>query len=163
MNLKLRNWKSVLKWIYPLAGMGLLLASNQARADQVIADDLIVQGSLCVGLDCVNNESFGSDTIRLKENNLRIKFDDTSTAAGFPANDWQLTANDSASGGQNKFSIEDITGAKVPFTVTAGAATNSIFVDSTGRVGFRTSTPVLDLHVATSNTPAMPVDAAIDQ
>lgn len=123
--------------------------------DQVIPDDLIVQGSACIGLDCVNNESFGFDTIRLKENNTRIKFDDTSTSAGFPANDWQLTANDSASGGSSKFSIEDITGSKVPFTVTAGAATNSIFVDSTGRVGLRTSTPVLDLHVNTSNTPAI--------
>jgi hypothetical protein len=123
--------------------------------DNVIPDDLIVQGSACVGLDCVNNESFGFDTIRLKENNTRIKFDDTSSSAGFPANDWQLTANDSASGGSSKFSIEDITGSKVPFTVTAGASTNSIFVDSTGRVGFRTSTPVLDLHVATSNTPAI--------
>src|SRR5436190_5928582 len=123
--------------------------------DQVIPDDLIVQGSACIGLDCVNNESFGFDTIRLKENNTRIKFDDTSTGAGFPANDWQLTANDSANGGSSKFSIEDITGSKVPFTITAGAATNSIFVDSTGRVGFRTSTPVLDLHIATSNTPAI--------
>jgi hypothetical protein len=125
-----------------------------APDDQVIADDLIVQGSICVGFDCVNNESFGFDTIRMKENSTRIKFEDTSVGA-FPSNDWQLTANDSASGGANKFSIEDITGSRVPFTVTAGAATNSIFVDSTGRVGFRTSTPVLDLHVATSNTPAM--------
>jgi hypothetical protein len=124
-------------------------------ADQVIPDDLIVQGSECVGLDCVNNENFGFDTIRLKENNTRIHFDDTSTSAGFPANDWTIIANDSASGGSSKFSIEDRTGSKVPFTVTAGAATNSIFVDSTGRVGFRTSTPVLDLHVATSNTPAL--------
>jgi hypothetical protein len=122
--------------------------------DVVNADDFIVQGSLCVGLDCVNNESFGFDTIRLKENNTRIKFEDTSVGS-FPTNDWQLTANDSASGGASKFSIEDITGSKVPFTVTAGASTNSIFVDSTGRVGFRTSTPVLDLHVDTSNTPAM--------
>lgn len=122
--------------------------------DQVYADDIIVQGSACVGLDCVNNESFGFDTLRLKENNTRIKFDDTSTTAGCPANDWQLTAND-ACGGSSKFSIEDITGAKVPFTITAGASTNSIFVDSTGRVGFRTSTPVLDLHVNTSNTPAL--------
>ncbi len=134
------------------AGFRFLPAA--AKFDQVIPDDLIVQGSACIGLDCVNGESFGFDTIRLKENNIRIKFEDTSTGAGFPSNDWQLTANDSASGGSNKFSIEDITGAKVPFTVTAGAATNSIFVDSTGRVGLRTSTPVLDLHVNTSNTPA---------
>ena len=123
-------------------------------ADQVIPDDLIVQGSECVGLDCVNNESFGFDTIRLKENNTRIKFEDTSVGT-FPTNDWQLTANDSASGGSSKFSIEDITGSKVPFTITAGAATNSIFADSTGRIGLRTSTPVLDLHINTSNTPAI--------
>jgi hypothetical protein len=122
--------------------------------DQVIPDDLIVQGSACVGLDCVNNENFGFDTIRLKENNTRIKFDDTSTSAGFPANDWQLTANDSASGGLSKFSIEDITGAKVPFTLRAGAATNSIFVDNIGRLGLRTSTPVLDVHVNTGDSPA---------
>ena len=122
--------------------------------DQVIADDLIVQGSACIGLDCVNNESFGFDTIRLKENNTRIKFDDTSTASGFPNHDWQLTANDSASGGANKFSIEEITAGTVPFTITGSAPNNAIFVDSTGRVGLRTSTPVLDLHTTTGNTPA---------
>ncbi|HWM89752.1 MAG TPA: tail fiber domain-containing protein [Thermoanaerobaculia bacterium] len=128
---------------------------NVTAEDQVIPDDLIVQGSACVGLDCVNNENFGFDTIRLKENNLRIHFDDTSTQAGFPANDWRLIANDSAGGGISKFSIEDSTGARTPFTVEAGATTNSIYVDSTGRVGFRTSTPVLDLHVNTSNTPSI--------
>jgi len=122
--------------------------------DVVTADDVIIQGSACIGLDCVNNESFGFDTIRLKENNTRIKFDDTSTSAGFPANDWQLTANDSASGGANKFSIEDITGSKVPFTLTAGAPTNSMFVASSGKVGLRTATPVLDLHITTGDTPA---------
>ena len=121
--------------------------------DDVIPDDLIVQGSACVGLDCVSGESFGFDTIRLKENNTRIKFQDTSVGT-FPSTDWQLTANDSASGGANKFSIEDITAATVPFTITGSAPTNSIFVDSTGRVGLRTSTPVLDVHVNTSNTPA---------
>ena len=81
-------------------------------------------------------------------------FQDTSVGT-FPTQDWQLTANDSASGGANKFSIEDITGAKVPFTVEAGATTNSVYIDSTGRVGFRTSTPVLDIHINTSNTPAI--------
>ena len=124
-------------------------------ADQVIADDLIVQGSACIGLDCVNNESFGFDTIRMKENNTRIKFQDTSVGS-FPTQDWQLTANDSASGGSNKFSIEAITPtANVPFTIVAGAASNSIFVSSSSRVGLRTSTPVLDLHINTSNTPGI--------
>jgi hypothetical protein len=123
--------------------------------DQVIPDDLIVQGSACIGLDCVNNESFGFDTIRLKENNTRIKFDDTSASAGFPATDWQLTANDSASGGANKFSIEDITASRVPFTVTGGAPTNALFIDSSGRVGLGTAVPVLKLHLNQSDTPAV--------
>lgn len=126
-----------------------------APNDVVTADDEIIQGSLCVGLDCVVNESFGFDTIRLKENNTRIKFNDTSTGTGFPNHNWQLTANDSNSGGANKFSIEDITAATVPVTVTGSAPTNSIFVSSAGKVGFRTSTPGLDLHVSTSDTPAI--------
>ena len=123
--------------------------------DQVIPDDLIVQGSACVGLDCVNNESFGFDTIKLKENNLRIKFEDTSTLPGFPTNDWQITVNDSASGGQSKFSVDDITNAMTPFTIEASTPTNALYLDSTGRVGFRTSLPVLDLHTNTGNTPAI--------
>jgi hypothetical protein len=138
----------------PFAPAMLGDAEDVVPVDQVIPDDLIVQGSICAGFDCVNNENFGFDTIRLKENNLRIKFEDTSVGT-FPSVDWQLTANDSASGGANRFSIEDISNSRVPFTITANAATNSIFVDSTGRVGFRTSTPVLDLHVSTSNTPAL--------
>src|SRR3954449_6703855 len=122
-----------------------LITSGKARADFVIPDDLIVQGSACVGLDCVDGEAFGFDTIRLKENNTRIKFDDTSTGAGFPNNDWQLTANDSAAGGLNKFSIENITTSTVPFTVVGPAPTNSMFIASTGKVGLRTATPLLDI------------------
>jgi hypothetical protein len=139
----------------PGAGTPATAEGRGILKDQVTADDLIVQGSACVGLDCVNNESFGFDTLRLKENNTRIKFEDTSTGTGFPTHDWQLTANDSASGGAEKFSIEDVTAATVPFTITGSAPSNAVFVDSTGRLGLRTSTPVLDIHAATSNTPAM--------
>lgn len=129
-------------------------AGKVTPQDQVIPDDLIVQQSLCVGFDCVNNESFGFDTIRMKENNTRVKFEDTSTGA-FPTTDWQLTANDSASGGASKFSIEDITGATVPFTVTAGAPTNSMFVSASGDLGLKTSVPVLDIHINAGDTPAI--------
>jgi hypothetical protein len=134
--------------------LGTALVGGKAAADQVIPDDLIVQGSACVGLDCVNNESFGFDTIRLKENNTRITFFDTSTLSGFPANHWTITANDSASGGANYLAFDDVTSGRQPFRVTAGAPTAALFVDSTGRVGLRTATPLLDLHIATGNTPA---------
>ena len=123
--------------------------------DQVILEDLIVDGSLCVGMDCVNGESFGFDTIRLKENNLRIKFQDTSNTASFPSNDWQITANDSNNGGQSKFSIDDIDHWRTPFTIEAGAPSHSLYVDDYGRVGFGTSTPAVELHVKDSDTPTL--------
>jgi hypothetical protein len=131
-----------------------------AMPDDVIPDDLIVQGSACVGLDCVNGEVFGFDTIRLKENNDRIQFDDTSTAAGFATNNWQIRANSSASGGASFLSFVDqgATGnsetGTIVFEVDAGAPANSLKVSSTGKVGLRTATPVLDLHITTSDTPA---------
>lgn len=132
------------------AGLGSI-----AAADQVFLDDVIVNGSLCVGLDCVNGESFGFDTIRLKENNLRIKFQDTSTSASFPSNDWQLTANDSSNGGANKFSIDDVSGSKTPFTVEAGAPSHSLYVDDGGRIGLGTSTPVVEIHSKDGDTPTL--------
>jgi len=75
--------------------------------DIVQPDDVIDQGSLCVGLDCVNGEVFSFDTIRLKENNTRISFNDTSTTAGFPTNDWTIRANSSASGGASFLAFVD--------------------------------------------------------
>lgn len=131
------------------------IAPPARTMDVVTADDEIIQGSLCVGLDCVNNESFGFDTIRLKENNTRIHFQDTSTSTGFPNVNWQLTANDSNSGGANKFSIDDLTNSKTPFTVTAAAPTNSVFVASSGKVGFGNSSPGLNLHITATDTPAI--------
>jgi hypothetical protein len=130
-----------------------------AMPDEVIPDDLIVQGSACVGLDCVNGEVFGFDTIRLKENNTRLQFDDTS-GAGFPTNNWQIRANSSAGGGANFLAFVDqgATGnsetGTIVFEVDAGAPANSLKVSSTGRVGLRTATPVLELHITTGDTPA---------
>jgi hypothetical protein len=123
--------------------------------DQVILDDLIVDGSICVGFDCVNGESFGFDTIRIKENNLRIRAVDTSSTASFPSRDWQITFNDSSNGGANKFSIDDIDGGRTPFTIEAGAPSHSLYVDDGGRLGLGTSTPVVDVHVKSGNTPTL--------
>lgn len=127
-------------------------ATPRSTRDQVIADDLIVQGGACVGIDCVNGEDFSFQTLKVKHNNPRIRFDDTSATGGFPSNDWSLTANDTASGGLNYLAIEDVTGGTRPFWVQAGSRTNALVVTDT-KVGFGTSTPVLDTHHVSSDTP----------
>lgn len=137
----------------------LLLQAAGARADVVVPDDQIVQGSQCVGLDCVENENFGFDTLRFKENNTRLAFDDTSTSPGFAANDWALVANANSSGGDSYFAFQDITAsggatdgpsAVFPLLVRAGAPTNSLYVAANGRVGIGTPTPGSSLAVAGS-------------
>ncbi len=138
-----------------IIGLDADATEEGSTKDQVILDDLIVDGSLCVGMDCVNGESFGFDTIRLKENNLRIRFQDTSSTSSFPSNDWQITANDSANGGLSYLAFEDIDHGRKPFLVEAGTRTSALYVDSSGRVGLGTSTPAEDLHIWCGDTPGI--------
>jgi hypothetical protein len=98
---------------------------------------------------------FSFDTIRLKENNLRIKFDDTSVAASFPDRDWQITANEFVNGGQEKFSIEDISAGRTPFTIEGNAPSHSLYVDDGGRLGLGTSVPSVELHIVDGDTPTL--------
>lgn len=126
-----------------------------AFADQVFSDDVIVTGSLCVGFDCVNGESFGFDTIRLKENNLRLHFQDTSNSGSFPSNDWRIVANDTSNGGANYLAFEDSTAGRNPFRVDAGAPANSLYVKDSGNVGLGTSTPAVEMHIVDGDSPAI--------
>ena len=132
-----------------------LLAALLVPAGVALAQDLNVKGSLCVGLDCPP-ASFGFDTIVLRENNLRIFFDDTSVSAGFPANKWRITINDSASGGASFFFVDDVTGNRTGvFKIMAGAPSASLHIASSGNVGIGTTVPGLDLSLFSGDTPAI--------
>ncbi len=85
----------------------IFLTTSFVYADQVIPDDLIVYGSICVGAGCVDGEVFGFSTLTLKEDDVRINFQDTSNSGAFPSQDWSIIANDSAAGGNDYFAISD--------------------------------------------------------
>ncbi len=119
------------------------------------ADDVSAQGGVCAGLDCTNAESYGLASAKLKENNTRLKFEDTSTSVGFASTDWQLSANDISSGGANKFFVEDLTAATVPLLIEGSTPNNALYLDSTGRIGLRTSTPAKDLTISVVGSPTI--------
>ena len=144
--------KSILAASAAIAALG---ATAPAIAAQVFTQDVVVQGSLCVGVDCPTSPSFGFDTVRLQENNLRIHFDDTSSSASFPKNDWRIEINDSSNGGAEYFRVADATAGTSPFTVQAGAGNNAVYIESGGFVGFGNSNPVVDLHVTQGNSPTL--------
>mgnify|MGYP000339030534 CR=1 FL=1 len=133
----------------------LSFLASQSTADQVFNDEVIIVASLCVGVDCVNGENFNFDTVRLKENNLRIKFQDTSSTSSFPSVDWQLTANDSGNGGQNYFAIDNVDSSQTPFKVASGAKTNALYIADSSFVGLGTSAPLVNLHLKSGNSPAL--------
>lgn len=131
------------------------VVASAAVADNVILDDNVVEGSICAGNDCVNGETFGFDTIRLKENNVRIKFQDTSNSVSFPKNDWTLVANDSSNGGLNYFGIEDSDSGRMPFRVLAGAPADALRVASDGSIGFGIESPLQNIHIFDTNKPTI--------
>ena len=129
-----------------------------AAADVVHNDDVIIDGSACVGFDCISGESFGYDTLRLKENNLRIHFQDTSSTATYPTTDWRILINDSTGGGASYFGVEDSSAGRIPFRIEANAPANALYVEDYGRVGLGTSTPAVELHILDSDTPTVRLD-----
>jgi hypothetical protein len=120
--------------------------------------DVSATGGLCGGADCTSAESYGLATIKAKANNTRLKFEDTSTSAGFATTDWQISANDTFSGGLNKLFVEDLTAATSPFVIEGGTPTNTLYVDSTGRIGLRTSTPAKDLTISAPLSPTIQME-----
>ena len=130
-------------------------AHHPATVETFFADFVSAAGGLCGGADCTSSESFALVTAKLKANNTRLKFEDTSTSPGFPSTDWQLSANDTFSGGANKFFVEDLTAATVPFLIEGGTPTNALYVDSTGRIGLGTSTPAKNLSISDSISPTI--------
>ncbi|WP_166267768.1 hypothetical protein [Marinobacter caseinilyticus] len=110
---------------YVAVGLCLAVAST-TLADVIKSDGIIVQGSLCVGSDCVNGEIFTNVALKLKENNTRIRWHDLSATPGpmvrvdgentyvegTVGESWRLDANQSNNGGTNsvfisQFSLTD--------------------------------------------------------
>lgn len=119
--------------------------------------DVYIDGHLCVGggameSHCTGGETLALRTILMKEDNVRLRFEDTSDeVTNFPSTDWQLSANGASSGSADYFAIEDLGDTGVsptkPFRVDAGAGNHAIRVNGSGHVGLGISTPGARLHV----------------
>ncbi|WP_341861678.1 YadA C-terminal domain-containing protein [Gymnodinialimonas sp. 57CJ19] len=83
---------------HAIAVIATVCSAGSAAADTVIADDLIVIGGACIGLDCNDGQVFGPHELILAENNLRIAFG----AAG----QFRLAANESRNNGAQEFRID---------------------------------------------------------
>lgn len=123
-------------------------------AQNILNPPIMVQdGNNCFGLDCLLNDTYDIGTVlKLRQNNLRLEFNDTSTPT-FPNNDWVIGANDTNIGGRNMFFIQDKTAGKIPFQVMAGAADSAFVLSSNG---LRLNVPDgsnYNLHMVSGDSP----------
>lgn len=99
----------------------LVAAAPFAQADTVVADDVIVQNSLCAGTDCVEGEEFSYDTIKVKGTAPQVLLDDTSSSASFPSNDWRFGVFGEADAAPGAFFMQNATsGNQVLLLTTDG-------------------------------------------
>lgn len=137
---------------------GLLAAGLPAAAlaDVVHTDDVIIsKGSastaLCVGRQCVVDETFDTTfgaMIKLKAQNTMIEFEDVSTLSSFPGRDWRIRANETSGGPDGEaFFIEDVDAGTTPFYIEGDAPDHALHVADSGRIGVRTMMPERDLHI----------------
>src|SRR5215218_10476212 len=108
-----------------------LSATAPALADNVVADDQIVQGNLCVGVLCSNGELFDVQPLRLVTDDTPT-IDLVHTGGRFRAQAWNLAGNESG------FVVRDVTtGNRVPFRIYPAAPMDSFTIDVSGEVRTR--------------------------
>ncbi|MDY7095251.1 MAG: tail fiber domain-containing protein [Acidobacteriota bacterium] len=153
--------------VEPLPGAAPVQGGSgpQAATEELFSNNnLYVHNSACIGGDCVDqNENFGLDTLRLKEENLRLHFEDTSNTFDFPTRDWRLLINSNTNGGPDRFSVEDVDAGTVPMTIEGDAPDHALYVTSDAALGLGTNTPGRSIHSTSGNTPGLRLEQDVSR
>lgn len=133
---------------------GSFVTQSQLRritAEETIPENLAVQGGVCIGFECEEEDADNGGILTLKsQDTLGIFFDDFFGISA--VHDWFLQANDLFAGAGEFFSIVDGETNFKLFTVEGDAPDASLYVRSNGNVGLGTSTPAVRLDVRANVT-----------
>jgi hypothetical protein len=130
---------TVLRIAFLAAALALLIGTPPAAlADDVVTDDQIVVGRLCVGLTCVNNETFVSPggELKIKGTAPHLLLEDSDDVYR-----WIVLGDPTGLG------MSDVNAGTTPFAIAAGAPSAAFVIDDQGKVGLGTFTPSQPLHV----------------
>jgi hypothetical protein len=132
---------TVLRIVSLAAALALLLGRTPptALADNVVADDQIVQGNLCVGTLCVDGQVFlGNPAVLIQGASPRIQIQNTADPGT-----WTTVVN-----GTFGFRIGQTVGNTTffPFLIASGAPPASVRIAANGNVGIGEISPSQHLH-----------------
>lgn len=130
---------------------------NIQEADLTVAGSASI-GNLCLGLRCGEDEPTSYDRPLIIDTPKQAWIDLINQSfAGtgqYPGRDWRIRPNDDYNGGIERFSIEDLDAATIPFTVEGGAPENALWVDNGGGIGLGTMFPQDRLHASSAIGPS---------
>ncbi|MFW2542766.1 hypothetical protein ACN2XU_09000 [Primorskyibacter sp. 2E107] len=139
--------------------LGLLTLCAPVSAQTVLSGNYSIDGRFCAGPDCWNTEDFTNTTLKLKQVEPRLVFEDSSTA-GFPSVDWRMDANGSSPTEGSYFAISNVDANRTLFTLRANAPANAFYLDDSGDLGLGTSIPQADLHLVDASNPGIAFETA---
>ncbi|MDD9723249.1 hypothetical protein PVW51_21305 [Sulfitobacter sp. PR48] len=146
-----------------LATVSTISLAGAVRGEELILDDLVVDGSTCIGAGCATGEVFGGTDLKIKQAAISILLEDTSSGTGFPTTDWEIKANDINSGGSDFLVFRNVDANSAPFRIWGDAPDNTLAVSNVGTaaipeagLGIGTRIPQANLHVSTAdNVPSI--------
>ncbi len=113
-------------------------------ARDTLGQGFILKGKAGIGMDCNNGENFGQELIKLKENNLRLCFDDNSDDA--TNNNWIIEANQSSNGGKNYLAFGDFTDSTYNFVIERQNRNYAAYLKG-ANLGLGTQFPQKQMHL----------------
>lgn len=129
-----------------LSACSLVFSAGVADAAVTYAENTSVQANMCVGYDCSSEETLAYPVLKVKENNTRIVFYDSS--ADSAGNAWRMVANDSNNGGKHYFKFQSNNAEGIVFTrddLDAGTPVlGSVVLGLTGSSGDSNSPEYVD-------------------
>ncbi|WP_157705178.1 tail fiber domain-containing protein [Roseovarius faecimaris] len=126
---------------------------STAMAEQLINDNLVVTGNMCVGLDCATGDAdLNLNGIVLRAGVPKIHFNSSNSTFI----DWELSGS-ATNGGARNFSLDSTRtgGTTTPFIIQGQPPTSSFVMENNGDIGFGTSMAQAELHVVRSAHPAL--------
>lgn len=142
------------KFAKPTLAAAALLLAAPLNAQTVLVGHHSIEGDLCAGTECTGSESFAFTSLKLKEADVGLLFEDTTDSPYYAGHDWRITINNPFAN-LGYFAIEDIDGSGTVFHIESGARPNAIYLSDNGNIGFGTSNPLAELHVLSGDRPSL--------
>lgn len=128
---------------------------QSSHGNEFISGDTVINGRLAIGEEATRFH-FGTESLWVKAEKIRLRFDDVPLPGGEEQADWQFIFNDTGRiTGGDFFAIESSVAQNRMFRIDGAAPENALRINDDGDVGLGVESPVQAIHIRRGNNPAI--------